>query len=76
MQKHAPSPQNSTGEEVKYRSEVNITISVFLDDITTAGKKAEQIRKGTNNCVKMEKERKISFGLKKTKYMIVKTERE
>ena len=48
---------------------------VFMDDIATAGK-AEHIRKGINNCARMEKEKKISFGLKKTKYMIVKTGRE
>ena len=46
-----------------------------MDDIATAGK-AEHIRKGINNCAKMEKEKKISFGLKKTKHMIVKTGRE
>ena len=44
----------------------------FMDDIATAGK-AEHIKKCINNCAKMEKENTISFGLKKTKYMIVKT---
>ena len=48
---------------------------VFIDDIATAGK-AEHIRKGIKNCARMEREKKISFGLKKTKYMIVKTGRE
>ena len=67
---------NSIGEEVKYRyGKINIRMPVFMDDIATAGK-AEHIRKGINNCVRMEKENKISFGLKKTKYMIVKTRRE
>ena len=67
---------NSIGEEVKYRyGKINIGMPVFMDDITTAGK-AEHIRKGMNNCAKMEKEKKISFGLKKIKYMIVKTGRE
>ena len=67
---------NSIGEEVKYRyGKINIEMSVFMDDIATAGK-AEHIRKGINNCARMEKEKKISFGLKKTKYMIVKTGRE
>ena len=46
-----------------------------MDDIATVGK-AEHIRKGINNCARMEKGKKISFGLKKTKYMIVKTGRE
>ena len=67
---------NSIGEEVKYRyGKINIGMPGFMDDIATAGK-AENIRKGINNCAKMEKEKKISFGLKKTKYMIVKTGRE
>ena len=62
---------NSIGEEVKYRhGKINIGMPVFMDDIATAGK-AEYIRKGINNCARIEKEKKISFGLKKTKYMIV-----
>ena len=48
---------------------------VFMDDIATAGK-AGHLRKGTNNCAMMEKEKEISFGLKKTKYIMVKTGRE
>ena len=67
---------NSIGEEVKYRyRKKNIGMPVFTDDIVTAGK-AEHIRKGINNCAMMEKEKKISFGLKKTNYMIVETGRE
>ena len=67
---------NSIGEEVKYSyGKINIGIPVFMDDIATAGK-AEHIRKGIKNCARMEREKKISFGLKKTKYMIVKTGRE
>ena len=67
---------NSIGEEVKYRyGKINVGMPVFMDDIATAGK-AEHIRKGIKNCARMEKEKKISFGLKKTKYMIVKTGRE
>ena len=50
-------------------------MAVFMDDIATAGK-AEHLRKGINNCAMMEKEKKISFGLKKTKYIMVKTGRE
>ena len=42
---------------------INIGMPVFLDDIATAGK-ANHIRKGINNCSRMEKEKKISFGLK------------
>ena len=48
---------------------------VFIDDIGTAGK-AEHIKKGINNCKRMEKKKKIGFGLKKTNYMIVKTGRD
>ena len=67
---------NSIGEEVKYSyGKINIRMPVFMDDIATAGK-AEHIRKGIKNCTRMEKEKKISFGLKKTIYMIVKTGRE
>ena len=55
---------NSIGEKVKYRyGKINIGMLVFLDDIATAGK-ANHIRKGINNCSRMEKEKKISFGLK------------
>ena len=37
---------------------------VFMDYIATAGK-AEHIRKGINNCTRMEKRKKTSFSLKK-----------
>ena len=67
---------NSIGEEVKYRyGKINIGMPVFMDDIATAGK-AEHMRKGINNFARMEKEKKISFGLKKTKCMIVKIGRK
>ena len=49
---------NSIGEEVKYRcGKINIRMPVFMDDIATAGK-AEHIRKGINNCARMEKKRR------------------
>ena len=64
---------NSIGEEVKYScGKINIEMPVFMDDIATAGK-AEHIRKGIKNCARMEREKKISFGLKKTKYIINET---
>ena len=67
---------NNIGEEVKYSyGKRNIGMPVFIDDIATAGT-VEHIRKGINSYVRMEKEKKISFGLKKPKYMIVKTGRE
>ena len=67
---------NSIGEEIKCRyGKINIRMPVFMVDIATAGK-AEHVSQGLNNCARMGKEKKISFGLKKTKYMIVKRERE
>ena len=67
---------NSIGEEVKYSyGKINIGIPVFMDDIATAGN-TEHIRKDIKNCAGMEKEKKIIFGLKKTKYMVAKTRRE
>ena len=67
---------NSIGEEVKYSyGKINIGMPVFMDDMATAGK-VEHIRKGIKNCSRMEKEKEISFGPKKTKYMIVKTGRK
>ena len=50
-------------------------MSVYMDDIAAAGGIAE-IRKGIRNCAKMEKENKIRYGPKKTKYMMVKTGKE
>ena len=58
---------NSIGE-AKYRyGKTNIGMPVFMDDIATAGK-SEHIRKDTNKYARIGKEKKISFGLKKTKY--------
>ena len=55
------------GEEVKYSyDEINIGMPIFMDDIATAGE-AEHIRKGINNCARMEKEKKISFNLEEKK---------
>ena len=59
---------HSTEEEVNYRyGKINIGMPVFMDDIGTAGK-TEHVRKGINNYARMEKEKKINFGLKTTKY--------
>ena len=67
---------NSIGEKVKYRyCKINIGMSVFMDNIATTGK-TEHVRQGINNCARMEKEKKISFGLQETKYMILKIGRE
>ena len=48
---------------------------VFMNNIAPAGEIAE-IRKGIGNCAKIEKEKKMRYGLKKAKYMMVKTDKE
>ena len=67
---------NKIGETVQYSYvKIGIGMSVYIDDIVAAGEIAE-IRKGIRNCTKMEKEKKMRYGLKKTTYMMVKTEKE
>ena len=46
-------------------------MSVYIEEIAAARGIAE-IRKGIRSCAKMEKEKKMSYGLKKTKYMMAK----
>ena len=41
-------------------------MSVYMDDIAATGEIAV-IRKGKRNCAKMEKDKKMRYGLKKTK---------
>ena len=56
---------NNIGEIVQYSyGKVDIGMSVYMDDIAGAGGIAE-IRKGIRNCSKMEKEKKMRYGLKK-----------
>ena len=50
-------------------------ISVFMDDIAAVGT-ADDIRKGTRNCRRMEIEKKVICGLKKTKYMVINTRKK
>ena len=50
-------------------------MSVYMDEIAAATGIAE-MRKGIRNCAKMEKERKMRYGLKKTKYMMVNAGKE
>ena len=52
-----------------------IGILVFVDDVMSAGD-AEDVRKGIRNCRAMEKLKKTTYGLKKTKYMVMNTGRE
>ena len=50
-------------------------MSVFMDDIA-AIEKADDIRKGTQNGRRMEIEKKMMYGLKKTKYMVINAGKE
>ena len=43
---------------------------VFMDDTAAVGT-ADNIRKGIQNCRKMTTEKKMIYGLKKTKYMVI-----
>ena len=43
---------------------------IFMDDINVTGK-AEVVRKGIKNCRQMEMKKKFTYGLKKTKYMVI-----
>ena len=66
---------NKIGEvQYSYRK-IDTGMSVYMDDIGAAGEIAE-IRKGIRNCARLEKEKTVRYGLKKTKYMMVKTGKE
>ena len=52
-----------------------VAILVFVDDVMSAGS-PEDTRKAIRNCREMEKMKKFTYGLKKTKYMVVNTGRE
>ena len=67
---------NEIGEKVicKYGN-IEIGMPVFMDDIAAIGG-ADTIRKRIRNCRKMETEKKIQYGLKKTKYLTIRTGRE
>ena len=52
-----------------------IGMSVFMDDIVALGT-ADNIKKGIQNCRRMEIEKKMIYGLKKTKYMVINTGKE
>ena len=54
---------------VPYGPEVVLGMPEYVDDIATAGR-SEDVEKGIRNCREMEKY-KFSYGLNKTKYMIV-----
>ena len=67
---------NEIGEKVIYEcGNIEIGMPVFMDDIAAIGG-ADTIRKRIRNCRKMETEKKIQYGLKKTKYLTIRTGRE
>lgn len=45
---------------------------VFVDDIATIGS-LEQVQRDIRNCARMEVEKKLKSGLRRTNYMIVKS---
>ena len=64
---------NTIQESVKYQyGKVEIGMPVFMDDIAAVSK-AKDIRKGIQNCRRMEIEKNMIYGLKKTKYMVINT---
>ena len=54
---------------------VEIGMLVFMDDIAAVGT-ADDIRKGLQNCRRMENEKNMIYGLKKTKCMVINTGKE
>ena len=66
---------NEIQEAVNYQyGKVEIDMSVFMDDIAAVGA-ANIIKKGTQNCRRVEIEKKMIYGLKKSKYMVIDRER-
>ena len=67
---------NDVGEKVDYKyGEVEIGMSIYMDDISVAAG-PEEVKKGIKKCTRMEVEKKMKYGLNKTKYMVVKTGKE
>ena len=58
---------NEIQEVVNYQyGKVEISMSVFMDDVAAVGT-ANIIKKGTQNCRRVEIEKKMIYGLKKSK---------
>ena len=67
---------NSSEESVKYQYEqVEVGVTFFMDDIMAAGDR-DDFTKAVKSCTNMEETKKVTYGLKKTKFMIVKTGHE
>ena len=63
---------NDIGEEVKESlEEIQIGMLIFMDDINSTSKDAENIKRAIRNCRALEEQKKFTFGLDKTKYMII-----
>ena len=61
------------GEKVDYKyGEVEVEMSIYMDDISVAGG-SKEVKKGITKCAKMEVEKKMKYSLSKTKYMVVTT---
>ena len=67
---------NAIQETVRYQyGIVEIDMPVFMEDIAAVGT-TDDIRKGIQNCRRMEIEKKMMHGLKKTKHMAINTGKE
>ena len=67
---------NAIQEAVKYQhGKVEIVTLIFMDDIAAAGT-ADKIRKEIQNYRRTEIEKKMIYGLEKTKYIIINTKKE
>ena len=61
---------NDIGEEVKESlEEIQIGMLIFMDDINSTSKDAENIKRAIRNCRALEEQKKFTFGLDKTKYI-------
>ena len=64
---------NNSEEPVKYQYEqVEVGVPVFTDDIMAAGDH-DHVNEAVKSCRNMKETKKFTYGLKKTKYMTVKT---
>ena len=63
---------NDIGEPVKQNlGEVEVKMPVFMDDINSTTKDPENIEKAIRNCRRLEIEKKYTFGLTKTNFMVI-----
>ena len=63
---------NDIGESVVEKCGLTeVGMLVFMDDINTTTQQANNIKSSIRNCRRMEIEKKYTFGMKKTKYMII-----